>query len=204
MEETREMTAGEAMALAQADCVRCFGIGKRQGRNGTTPTCHCVWRHVFRICFNRFRRLYFEQGGPKTPAYDPREGHAQNKPNKRASAEEYLADFVIVARNALRDRTFSQKVFKYHFLYGADWRLCARKLKIDRGTIFHEIYRVEQSIGQALYETRPFALYPLDEYFGGTVRGAIVERSLLAFRSSAAAIGRPLRAPLSTLAMEAV
>jgi hypothetical protein len=43
-------------------------------------------------------------------------------------------------------------------------------LKIDRGTFFHTVYRVEEKLGRAFAETEPYALYPLDDYFGGTVR----------------------------------
>jgi hypothetical protein len=62
------------------------------------------------------------------------------------------------------------RLFRYHFLLGADWKLCARKLSVDRGNFFHAVYRVEQKLGRAFRELQPYALFPLDEYFNGPSR----------------------------------
>jgi len=82
--------------------------------------------------------------------------------------EEYVADFCLVSRRALDE--FEYKVFKYHFLLGADWKLCTRKLKIDRGNFFHAVYRIEQKLGRVFQELEPYGLFPLDEYFRGVRR----------------------------------
>jgi hypothetical protein len=81
--------------------------------------------------------------------------------------EEYIADFCLVSRRVLEDSEY--RVFKYFFLLGADWKLCCRQMKIDRGTFFHEVYRVEQILGREFADLEPYALYPLNEYFGGVV-----------------------------------
>jgi hypothetical protein len=78
-----------------------------------------------------------------------------------------MADFCLVSRRVLDE--FAYKVFRYHFLLGADWKLCCRQLRIDRGTFFHTIYRIEQQLGRTFADLKPYPLYPLDEYFGGTV-----------------------------------
>jgi hypothetical protein len=82
--------------------------------------------------------------------------------------EEFMADFILVSRRSLNDYEYT--LFKYHFLLGADWKLCCRKLNIDRGTFFHEVYRIQQKLGRTFRELEPYALYPLDEYFGGGPR----------------------------------
>lgn len=82
--------------------------------------------------------------------------------------EEYIADFCLVARRTLDD--FEYKLFRYHFLLGADWRLCRRKLGIERGNFFHAIYRIEQKLGRVFRELEPYSLYPLDEYYQGPSR----------------------------------
>jgi hypothetical protein len=84
--------------------------------------------------------------------------------------EEYVADFILIARRTLTPEEY--KVFNYHFLLGADWRLCTRKLKMDRGTFFHAVYRVQQILGRTFRELEPFGLYPLDEYFCTTINTA--------------------------------
>ncbi|MBV8551494.1 MAG: hypothetical protein JOY54_09355 [Acidobacteriaceae bacterium] len=82
--------------------------------------------------------------------------------------EEFIADFCLVAKRTLSDR--EHRVFKFHFLLGADWKLCCRRLNIDRGTFFHEVYRIEQKLGRTFRELEPYALFPVDEYFSGTPR----------------------------------
>lgn len=79
--------------------------------------------------------------------------------------EEYIADFCLVSRRALTD--FEHRIFRFHFLLGADWRLCTRKLKIDRGNFFHAVYRIEQKLGLVFRELKPYSLFPLQSYFLG-------------------------------------
>jgi hypothetical protein len=85
--------------------------------------------------------------------------------------EEFMADFCLVAKRFLSP--LEHKIFKFHFLLGADWKLCCRQMKMDRGDFFHNVYRLEHKLGRIFKELKPYALYPLDEYFGGTVRGAL-------------------------------
>jgi hypothetical protein len=49
---------------------------------------------------------------------------------------------------------------------------------MDRGSFFHTVYRIEQSLGRVFCELEPYALYPLDEYFGGIVQRKPPRRSL--------------------------
>ena len=80
-----------------------------------------------------------------------------------------MADFCLVSRRILDE--MENRVFRYHFLLGADWRLCTRKLKMDRGTFFHTIYRIEQKLGREFAALKPYSLYPPSEYFHGVVTG---------------------------------
>jgi hypothetical protein len=79
--------------------------------------------------------------------------------------EEFAADFYLVSKRTLTPAEF--RIFKYHFLLGADWRLCCRKLKTERGIFFHAVYRIEQKLGKTFRELEPYSLYPIDEYFNG-------------------------------------
>jgi len=87
--------------------------------------------------------------------------------------EEYVADFCLVSRRHLSAEEY--RVFKYHFLLGADWKLCCRQLKMDRGNFFHMVYRIETRLGRVFREIEPYSLYPLDEYFGTTSRRRTVD-----------------------------
>ena len=85
--------------------------------------------------------------------------------------EEFMADFCLVSRRTLDEHEY--RLFRYHFLLGADWKLCCRKLNIDRGTFFHDVYRIEQKLGRTFRELEPHALFPIDEYFGGAGRSKV-------------------------------
>ena len=61
------------------------------------------------------------------------------------------------------------RLFRYHFLLGADWTLCTRKLGMSRGNFFHAVYRIEQKLGRVFRELQPYPLFPLDDYFQWTV-----------------------------------
>ena len=93
--------------------------------------------------------------------------------------EEYIADFCLVSRRVLDDHQY--RLFKFHFLLGADWKLCCMRLKIDRGEFFHEVYRIQQKLGRAFRELQPYALYPLEEYFNGTTKEKMETATVLPF-----------------------
>ena len=59
------------------------------------------------------------------------------------------------SRQARCWRRTNFRIFRFHFLLGADWKLCCRRLNIDRGTFFHAVYRIEQKLGRAYREIRP-------------------------------------------------
>lgn len=82
--------------------------------------------------------------------------------------EEFIADFCLISQRTLDD--FEYKLLRYHYLLGGDSKLCCQHFQLDRGTYFHSIYRIENRLGRVFAEVKPYPLYPLDEYFGGSVR----------------------------------
>jgi hypothetical protein len=46
---------------------------------------------------------------------------------------------------------------------------------MDRGSFFHELYRIEQKLGKIFRELQPHALFPVDEYFNSTGREAVAQ-----------------------------
>jgi hypothetical protein len=82
--------------------------------------------------------------------------------------EEFIADFCLVSRRTLTPREY--KLFRYHFLLGADGNLCSRKLGLEKGQFFHVVYRIEEKLGRAFREVAPYPLFPLDDYFHGPSR----------------------------------
>jgi hypothetical protein len=162
-----EWTRSDTIALAKHSCTQCHGLGGRGGVTEQSNPCNCVLRTVFRACYARFRHCATKEKHMSKASPEFISGR-DGKLTWGRKDEEYIADFCLVSRRALDD--FEYKVFKYHFLLGADWRLCTRKMKIDRGTFFHSVYRIEQRLGRVFRELRPYALYPLGEYFRGARR----------------------------------
>ncbi len=162
-----EWTRSDTLALASNRCTTCHGLGLIQTRRGKNNPCHCVLRAIFRACYNRFKycatkekymsrvTLSFTPGRHRTFTYGRKD-------------EEYVADFILVSRRTLTPEEY--RIFKYHFLLGADWKLCCRKLNMSRGNFFHAVYRIEEKLGRVFRELEPYSLFPLDEYFSTTIR----------------------------------
>jgi hypothetical protein len=161
-----EWTRSETLALAMHKCTQCHGSGLHLTRKGTSP-CNCVLRAIFRICLDRFLRCVTQERHLSRVSVEPHLGRSRPSAWGRKD-EEYIADFSLVSQRTLDE--FENRLFRYHFLLGADWKLCARKLGIDRGNFFHAVYRIEQKLGRMFRELEPYALFPLDEYFHGTSR----------------------------------
>lgn len=170
--EQMDWNHSETIGLADVRCTKCEGTGLRQGakRDGKSP-CNCVLRSIFRSCLKRFRFCNENEPYRSKVVLMPCRGHDVNCTWTRTS-EDYMADFYLVAKRFLTEDEF--QIFRFHFLLGADWNACCRKLKMDRGTFFHAVYRIQQKLGKAYREIRPYPLYPADEYFGGTIRKAKV------------------------------
>jgi len=147
-----------------------------------------VLRTIFRACYNRFRHCTTKEKYLSKVTLEIHSG-----PNRRGTwgrkEEEYMADFLNVSRRALTDEEY--RLFKFRFLLGADWKLATRKLKLDRGTFFHAVYRIQEKLGHAFSELEPYALFPLDEYFHTTYRNEAVKA--LPFQIGQV---RPIRPPV--------
>jgi hypothetical protein len=164
-----EWTRSETLALAAPACNTCRGLGLRTGRNDAKQPCNCVLRAIFRACFARFRDCVNREKYMSRVSLDPLPIGKDNRGAWGRKTEEYVADFSLVSRRSLTEGEY--RLFRYHFLLGADWKLCCRRLEMERGNFFHAVYRIQQKLGRVFRELEPYALYPLDEYFHGQARG---------------------------------
>lgn len=166
------LDAGTALSLASNHCARCLGTGQSP-TTPRSPICDCVYREIFRRCFERYREIRdLDAAGAISPVYrelvEQRRNSRGNRFRFSRRQEEYLADFVGIAHRTLDD--LHRRIFRYHFLLGADWRLCTRRLGIDRGNFFHGVYRLEKKLGRAYLEASPYALFPTGDYFATVIR----------------------------------
>lgn len=160
-----EWTRSETLALAAHSCVHCNGLGIRVSeRNEPQQPCDCVLRSIFRACLIRFRQCAAKEKYMTRVTLDSVYGIDSRNAYSRKN-EEYVADFCLVSSRYLTPGEHT--IFRYHFLLGAEWKLCCHRLKMDRGTFFHIVYRIQQRLGRAFRELEPYSLYPLSEYFSG-------------------------------------
>jgi len=157
----------KTIGLAKVSCSYCHGYGLRLARYGKETPCQCVFRAIFRACYHRFRECVARGAHAGTVTLEFCRGAEGHRTYSR-KREEFMADFCLVSQRALTDA--EQKIFRFHFLLGADWKLCCRQLRIDRGTFFHFVYTIEHKLGRTFAELEPYALFPLDEYFSGMIR----------------------------------
>ena len=154
---TFDWSSSEAVALAKEGCTHCLGIGLRRGGRAEDVPCSCVLRHIFRTCYAKFRYCASREKHMGRVRLEPMTG----KDGSYCWAmkdEEFMADFCLVSRRALDDLEY--KIFRFHFLLGGNWKLCCRRLNMDRGSFFHQLYRIEQKLGRVYRELRPHALFP--------------------------------------------
>lgn len=156
------------IGMAVEGCAYCKGNGTRATYKGShIKPCNCVFHRIFRACLARFRDCA-QNGTPfGTVSWEFCAGPGGRRVYSRKQ-EEFMADFCLIAKRVLSEADY--KIFRFYFLLGADWKMCAARLKLDRGNFFHAVYRVERILGKAFAEVQPYPLYPLDEYFGGTVK----------------------------------
>lgn len=164
-----EWNRSETIAVAKESCSQCQGLGlrARTSRKGPDAPCNCVFREIFRTCYTRFRLCLQKEKHMSHVRFEI-VGGRDRRPVWGRKDEEFIADFSLVSKRILDE--FEYKIFRFHFLLGADWRLCCRQLNMERGVFFHAVYRIQQKLGRAFRELTPYALFPLDEYFGAVVR----------------------------------
>jgi len=162
-----QWTHNDTFALSAPHCVKCQGLGLCTSPRGIVFPCNCVLRAIFRACYARFRHCAEKEKRMSRTSLQLTGKVRKNTWGRKD--EEYVADFCLVSRRSLTES--EHRIFRYHYLLGADWRLCCRKLGMDRGTFFHTIYRIQAKLGRAYRELEPYSLFPLDEYFLDVVRG---------------------------------
>jgi len=189
MQWNRSNTIG----IAKSSCTYCHGNGTRLVRNGREVPCRCVFRAAFRACWNRFRECAAKGVHSSAVTLELCDGRESRRTFSRMR-EEYMADFCLVSRRILNDQ--EHRIFRAHFLLGADWKLCCRQLKLDRGNFFHGVYRIEQKLGRAFADLEPYPLFPLEDYFSGLAQKVVATVRPIEIRPPSPK-GRPVRVPLS-------
>ena len=157
-----EWNRTDTLSIADHRCSICHGLGLRGGRLDANQPCNCTLRAIFRACYQKFQVCAVKEKTLTTVTFDGASPRSRRAVWGRKD-EEYVADFMLVAKRSLNRA--EHRLFRFHYLLGADWRLCCRRLNVDKGQFFHAVYRVEEKLGRIFRELRPYPLYPVDEYF---------------------------------------
>lgn len=159
-----EWNRSNTLPLSRVKCASCLGSGVFITAEGTKEPCNCVLRAIFQSCYRRFVECAVKSTSDSRLSLEKGTSHTRSGGWGRKE-EEYVADFSLIAKRTLSE--FEHKVFRYHFILGADYRLCCRKLQMEKGDFFYLVYKIKSKLGRAFKETQPYALYPVNDYFQG-------------------------------------
>jgi hypothetical protein len=154
---------GELLAMARPRCTLCWGTGARPTWGSQVRPCKCVYQHIFRACLREYEQC--REGATKWQVtYEGwLDSDGRSTSQYGLPREEFCCDFELIAKRALTPRQY--RIFRMHVLQGADGTLCGKRLRIDRGTFYHEVYRMQETLGWAFAELQPYPLFPCAEYF---------------------------------------
>ena len=103
-------------------------------------------RRIFRSCFARYLECI------ERPAARP------------GKNEEYIADFERVGERALTC-AIDRQIFRLHFVSGADCGTCLRRTGLTVRVFLRALSTIEEQLGSAFADTRPYPLFPVKDYF---------------------------------------
>lgn len=121
-------------------------------------------REIFEVCHARYKGLRAFLGGHMA-AIDlesPSDGYHW-RPD-RARAEEYIADFQMIAQRALRRPEWRgrQKLFRIYFLRSVEYRRAIVLCGVSAGTFDYWVDEVKKACGREFYRA---GLFPPGDYF---------------------------------------
>lgn len=144
--------------LADPHCRHCAGGGIR-----TTlvrlkqEICPCVYRAIARRCALEYERIL---AIPQPVPRRLRGGTFFDWPR-----HEWAADFWMIICRTLENRREMDVWYKMRILH-LPWTQVAQQVGLDRGTLFHCLYRADQKIGEAVCWLKPHALWTPRMYCG--------------------------------------
>lgn len=154
---------GALMALAGQRCTTCRGTGMRPSWGRQTRPCACVYRRVFRACVREYDKCCMGATKWQVEYRGWLDSDGRTTSHYGLPREEYICDFELVAKRALTPRQHA--IFRLHVLRGVEAKLCWERLRMSRGTFFHDLYRMAETLGWAYSELKPYPLFPAADYF---------------------------------------
>ena len=154
-----EWNQSNAIGLAKSSCSCCKGLGLRPVWKSETP-CGCVLRAIFRACYNRFREC--AEKSVTSVSLDVYPGGFSHRSYSRKK-EEYAADFCLIAGRTLKKEEYD--LFRFFYLLRADHKSCQRRMAVDANRFHRSLRSIQEKLGRAFVDLKPYGIYPLEEYF---------------------------------------
>lgn len=163
---------GDCLSLALTSCTTCCGLGQVVV-GGAEKACQCVRRQVFRNVLREVRNMRRNGVRSRVIAAHIEDATGNTHRSFGNKGVEFVSDFDIVARRALT----SQQLTIIQLMRGMSlsWQEASAEIAkgsqgrvvLERAEIMYLLYRAEAELGTALYECRPYALWPVSEYMSG-------------------------------------
>jgi hypothetical protein len=147
------------LALASGRCARCHSFGML----ARDTVCGCVYQRVVRAVMNKYNYAAIQLQAPH-----PLPLHGIKGPRGIRHGFNYAdfrADVYLTARRMLTDPV-DWAVFRAHYLEDGTTPC------ISKATFAARVRRINSKLGRAFTESQPYAIYPCDEYLGGSTRNA--------------------------------
>ncbi|MGA2716683.1 MAG: hypothetical protein ABSG41_26640 [Bryobacteraceae bacterium] len=189
------------LLMASQTCGRCNGTGRNKKLGKDTidaVSCRCVFIGIFRECHRRFRQCNENPKHLSVTSLVMTHGVNASRSFGRKN-EEYLADFTLISARVLGRGTREHWLFTLRYLQGADPSLIQRRMGITGEEYRNTDARVIEKLGRAFRDTKPYSLFPLDEYFSSGMRQDYnpPANGPATPATRAAPLFRPIRAPLA-------
>lgn len=156
-----------ALALADPRCGRCRGLGmvlmRHEGRDVQMKPCSCAARRAFRDVMRRYRALAARSGMHSKAIFNEVGSGTRRARAYARPVEEFLADVEIVIRRTLSADDL--RLWRLRHVAGGTIGTAATALELAWGTAQWRVYRLEELAGRAFVETRPHAVWPVEQYF---------------------------------------
>jgi hypothetical protein len=159
LRSTTNLSRSTVLALANANCPRCFGLGNDlKIPEDKDPTCACIYRLVFRIVINRYLEIACSSRSASRLYCHSVFG--VSRPD-----EEFLADVECNVRRALADEPLLYRIWRMHVVDNNSPEFIGRAKRLDPQVVRLELAKIAVICGSRFANVEPYPLFPVDNYF---------------------------------------
>jgi hypothetical protein len=159
-----QWTRADVLGLARPGCTNCHGRGWFSATPGYA--CHCVTRSIFRQLMAEWHKVKDAEhlAQFRVEQIGQRGGKTCRRGTWSMKRPEFVADLELLVKRVLAPSDF--RVWRLWHCYGADHHTMQRITGMNKGEVFHTVYRIETKVGREARQLKPYALFPVADYYG--------------------------------------